>query len=159
MNMAALAVPKDRQDVTVRLNDGTTVTGSIFLEYVPGEPSVHHRMVSFLNDTAMFFPLVLKNGETEFILKKNIDLMELAYHADQEDLRAALSLMQMVDITAVFMDQLTVQGALMAEVPVEKTRLSDILNLPEKFLNLKLDHKICYVNKDSLRKVMYGLKD
>jgi hypothetical protein len=159
MNQTAFAVPKDKQEVAVLLNNGKTIEGTIFLEYAPGDPSVHHRMVTFLEDAAIFFPLSLKGGGgTEFIQKKNINLIELPYREDQEDLKAALSLMQTVDVTAVFLDETTIQGTIMAEVPAEKTRLSDILNLPAKFLNLKLDHRICYINKNALRKVVYGVK-
>ncbi len=158
MNQTAFAVPKDRQDVVVQLGDGTAIEGTIFLEYAPGDLSVHHRIVAFLEDDAVFFPLSLRNGGgTEFIQKSNIKHMELHYGDDREDIKAALSLMHTVDVTAVFLDGATLQGALMGDVPVEKTRLSDILNLPAKFLNLKLDHRICYVNKGALRKVAYGV--
>lgn len=160
MDQTAFAVPKDKQDVTVQLGDGSAVEGTIFLEYAPGDPSVHHRMATFLEGDTPFFPLSLKGGEgTQFINKRNIRQIDLGYREDQEDLKIALSLMKMINITAVFLDKTTILGALMADVPVEKTRLSDILNLPAKFLYIKMDNKrICYVNKDAIRKVSHAQK-
>jgi hypothetical protein len=151
----AFAVPKDRQDVTVVLFQGGSTDGAIFLEYQPGELSVHNRITAFLEDGNTFFPLVLKGGGTEFIHKKNIKLIKVAYHPDQDSVQS-LSLMHTVNITAVFIDESTISGALMAEVPVEKARLSDCLNLPAKFLSVKIDGRICYINKNALRKVVYA---
>lgn len=68
----------------------------------------------------------------------------------------SLSLMHSVAVSAVFTDGVAILGALMAEVPVEKTRLSDILNLPAAFLSIKQDHRICYINKHALLKVVYA---
>ncbi len=157
MSQTAFAVPKDKQKVTVQLNDGKTLEGTIFLEFGPGDQSIHHRMVSFLEDGNAFFPLSLtKGGGPEFIHKKNIDLIEIGFREDQEDIRTSLSLMHSVAVNAVFVDGTTILGALMAEVPVEKTRLSDILNLPAAFLSIKQDHRICYINKHALQKVVYA---
>lgn len=159
MDQAAFAVPKDKQDVTVQLGDGAAIEGTIFLEYAPGDPSVHHRMTTFLEGETTFFPISLKGGETQFISKRNIKQIDLGYRDDQEDLKTALSLMKMINITAVFLDKTTIHGELMADVPIEKTRLSDILNLPAKFLYVKVDNKrICYVNKDAVRKVSHAQK-
>ncbi len=157
MNQTAFAVPKDKQKVIVQLYEGKTLEGTIFLEYGPGDQSIHHRMTSFLEDGNFFFPLSLyEGGGTEFIHKKNINLIEISFKEDQEDIRTSLSLMHSVVVNAFFVDGSTIYGALMAEVPIEKTRLSDILNLPAAFLSLKQDHRICYINKHALRKVVYA---
>ncbi len=85
-------------------------------------------------------------------------MVEADYGQDEE-LRTALSLMQRVNITAIFTDGGSISGALMAEVPAEKARLSDCLNLPDHFLVLQTgENTICYVNKYLLRKVVYDGK-
>lgn len=153
---AEFAVPKDRQDVAVWLYEGRALTGTIFLDYTAAALDVHHRMVAFLEDGSIFFPLVLKGGGTEFIHKKNIKLIELNCGDDGEQLETTFNLMHTVNITAVFTDEGKLSGSLLADVPVEKTRLSDCLNLPDKFLNVRIDTRIYYINKDSLRKVIYA---
>ena len=156
MSQTTFAVPKDKQDVTVLLNGGKSLQGAIFLEYTPAELSIHHRIAAFLEDENLFFPLVLKTGSTELIHKRNVKLIELAFRPDQEDLKRVFSLMHQIRISAVFTDEQTINGIAIAEVPEEKARLSDILNLPAKFLNVKVDHAVCYINKDAIRKVLYA---
>jgi len=155
----AFAVPKDRQDVTVRLIGGAVLEGAIFLEYGPVEHTAYQKVGSFLEDGNSFFPLLAAGAASpEFINKKNICTVEFSYQPEQEQDSLALSLMHAVDITAIFIDESSVSGALLAEVPVEKARLSDCLNLPGRFLSVKIDGKICYVNKGALRKVLYAEK-
>ncbi len=158
-DQAAFAVPKDRQDVVVLLDSGKSLEGVIFLEYSPVELTVHHKIAALLEADKKFFPLMLKdNGETEFINKKNVKMIELVYGADREKVNVALSLMHVENIRIIFTDDSSVTGALMAEVPAEKARLSDCLNLPDKFLHLKVNGSICYINKDTIRKVVYDRK-
>jgi hypothetical protein len=155
----ALAVPKDRQEVRVLLDDGTALTGSIFLEYAPEQVTVHHKIAAFLEDGKAFFPLQLTNGAgTEFINKKTVRLMELNISADEERINLAITLMQTVGITAIFTDANAIKGFLMAEVPAENARLSDCLNLPFRFLHVKVENTICYISKQAVRKVLPAQK-
>ena len=151
---SGFAVPKDRQEVTVRLDNGQPVAGAVFLEYAPSALTVHHRMAAFLEDVNLFFPLQVKGGGTEFINKKNIKLVELNYQAEQEQINSAISLMQVMNVTVFFLDGTSLNGTLIADVPTEKSRLSDCLNLPSQFLNIKIDGRISYLNKDRIRKVL-----
>jgi hypothetical protein len=150
------AVPKDRQEVTVRLDNGQPVSGAVFLDYAPNALTVHHRMAAFLEDENLFFPLQVKGGGTEFINKRNVKLVELNYQGEQEQVNSAISLMQVVNVTVFFLDGTSLNGNLIAEVPSEKARLSDCLNLPLRFLNIKIDGRISYLNKDRIRKVVYA---
>ena len=158
-DQTALAVPKDRQDVTVHLSDGGVLEGTIFLEYSQAERTLLQKVTAFLEAGNTFFPLRLtEGGATEFINKKNVRNVELAYSADAEKDSLALSLMYQVEVTAIFANGSAISGALLAEVPLEKARLSDCLNLPNRFLSVKVDSKICYINKSALQKVVYPEK-
>lgn len=150
----AFAVPKDRQPVTVILAGGEKLEGVIFLEYAPEERTIHHRIAAFLEDAAAFFPLSKANGGTELINKKNIRLIELHISGEDEKVNAAIGLMLMIEVTAVFTDNTSLTGSLIADVPVERARLSDCLNLPDRFLNIKVGGSIFYINKESLLKVI-----
>lgn len=158
-DQAALAVPKDRQDVTVHLSGGGVLEGTIFLEYSQPELTLLQKVTAFLETGNTFFPLRLnKGGATEFINKKNVRIVELAYSADAEKDSLALSLMYSVEVTVVLVNDAAVSGALLAEVPLERARLSDCLNLPQQFLSIKMDGKIRYINKNALQKVVYAEK-
>ncbi len=66
--------------------------------------------------------------------------------------------MHAISVTARFCDGTAVSGELMAEVPQEKARLSDCLNISNKFLSVKTGGKMCYINKDALRTVVHADK-
>jgi len=158
-NQAAFAIPKDRQDVTVHLSSGGVLEGTIFLEYAQAELTILQKVTAFLEAGNTFFPLRLnEGGATEFINKKNVRNIELAYSPDAEKDSLALSLMYSVEVTAIFVKDTVISGTLLAEVPLDRARLSDCLNLPQQFLCIKADGKIHYINKNALQKVVHADK-
>ena len=155
---AAFAVPKDRQEVTVRLEKGPALKGEIFLEYVSDDISRHQKVTAFLENSNTFFPIKVKNGATEFINKKNVRYVEVAFPGDADTDYFACRPMQSIPVNALFGDGEAVSGKLVAEVPAEKARLSDCLNLQNKFLTVRSDNKMCYINKKALQKVVHNGK-
>lgn len=150
-----LAVPMDRQNVTLRLDTGAILEGEIFLEYVPDISSVHQRITAFLESGNAFFPLKRVNGNTEFVNRKKVQTLEVKC-PERPDARYCESrIMNTIPVTAIFSNGDTISGELMAEVPQEKARLSDCLNLPSTFLEVKTDSTIYYINKEALQKILY----
>ena len=157
MNQSGLAVPKERQVVTVHLGGGVKREGAVFLESARGGMTLHQKLVAFLDDEAAFFPLTLDDGSgTEFLQKKNVRMIELEYAADRERIEQAISIMFTVHVTAVFPDDTSLTGLLIEDVPPEKARLSDCLNLPHAFLCVRTAGTLWYVNKALLRRVEYA---
>ena len=146
------AVPKDKQLVTVHLIGGETRTGNIFLEYFPEALTLHQKIKMFLEDGNRFFPLTSEGMPPAFINKERVCMLEVAV-PDEEP---SYNLMHIEDITTLFTDGTALSGALQAEVPKEKARLSDCLNLPESFLSVKTEKTICYLNKSTIQKVIYS---
>jgi hypothetical protein len=146
------AVPKDKQQVTVHLIGGETMTGNIFLEYFPDALTLHQKIKMFLEDANRFFPLAAEGAPTTFINKERVSMLEV----DASDQEPAYHLMHIEDITTLFTDGAALSGALLAEVPKEKARLSDCLNLPESFLSVRKEMTICYLNKNTIQKVIYS---
>lgn len=146
------AVPKDKQLVTVHLIGGETRTGDIFLEYFPEVLTLHQKVKIFLEDTNRFFPLTAEGAPPTFINKERVSMLEVAV-SDEEP---AYSFMHIEDITTLFTDGTALSGELLAEVPEEKARLSDCLNLPESFLSVKKEKTMCYLNKNTIQKVIYS---
>ncbi len=146
------AVPKDKQRVTVRLTGGETLTGNIFLEYFPEVLTLHQKIKMFLEDANRFFPLATDGSPTTFINKERVNMLEVE-SAEEEPV---YQLMHVEDITALFTDETALSGELLAEVPKEKARLSDCLNLPEAFLCVKKETALCYLNKRAIQKVIYS---
>ena len=154
---AAFAVPRDRLEVTLRLDQGVILEGEIFLEYMAGDLAVHHLITAFLENDTLFFPIMINtSGGTEFISKKSVRIVEVDIpEASEVDYFFHL-LMRAIPVTAHFSDGTSLSGDLMAEVPQEKARLSDCLNMRNNFLCVKTAGKMCYLNKEALQKVVHG---
>jgi len=153
---AAFAVPKDRLVVTIRLSGNVALEGEIFLESLSASMSIHQKITAFLENSNTFFPIkVIPGGGTEFINKKNIISVEVDFPEDPETSYFAHLFMHTIPVTVYFHDGRTLSGELMAEVPREKARLSDCLNLASKFIDLNTDNKMCYINKEALQKVVH----
>lgn len=153
------AVPKDRQNVTIRLSRDTALTGEIFMESIVEGLSIHQKVTSFIENSNAFFPIkIAPEGSTEFINKNKVQVVEVGLPEDPETSYFAHLHMQTIPITAFLNDGSIVHGELLAEVPQEKARLSDCLNLTDKFLVVKSGKQICYINKHALQKVVHAAK-
>jgi hypothetical protein len=152
----AFAVPKDLLSVSIRLQKGVALRGEIFLEYAPDTVSLHQKMTAFLENDNMFFPIKVGDGGTEFLNKAQVQYVEVNFPEDPDAHYFSFRPMQAVPINAHFGDGDTVNGELVAEVPAEKARLSDCLNLQNKFLGVKTVNKIYYINRDMLQKVTHA---
>ncbi len=152
----AFAVPKDRLSVIIRLDKGMTVSGEIFLEYVSDTVSLHQKVTAFLENDNAFFPLKINSGSTEFINKTHVRYVEIIFPAAPDANYFSFRPMQSIPVNALFGDGDAVNGDLVAEVPAEKARLSDCLNLQNKFLSIKTVDKMCYINRETLLKVVHA---
>ena len=142
-------VPKEKQQVTVYLLGGDTIEGNIFLEYNPDARSLHQKMMAFLENQTGFFPLS-GSGTPEFISKSAIRMVEVPHHGDEE----AFDIMHVELVTVIFRDGTQVSGDLLADVPEQRKRLSDSLNLSGRFLCTRAYGKVCYISKQAILKVI-----
>jgi hypothetical protein len=142
-------VPKEKQLVTVHLLGGNTIEGNIFLEYNPDARTLHQKMAAFLEKGTDFFPL--SSGRIpEFISKSAIRMVEV-HNAEDED---AFNIMHVELVTVIFRDGTQVSGDLLADVPEQRRRLSDCLNLTGRFLCTRAYGKVCYISKQAILKVI-----
>jgi hypothetical protein len=141
-------VPKELQLVTVHLIGGDTREGNVYLEFYPEARTLHQKMLAFLEDKKDFFPLS-SSGVPDFINKQAIRLIEV--HEPEEE---SFSFMHVELVTIIFVDGSQVSGDLMADVPAERARLSDSLNLSGQFLCTRAYGKVCYINKRAILKVL-----
>ncbi len=146
---SAFTVPKEKQLVTVYLLGGDTIEGNIFLEYNPAAQTLHQKMMAFLENKNDFFPLS-GGGTPEFISKNAIRMVEVHY-PEEED---AFNIMHVELVTVIFRDSTQVSGDLLADVPDQRRRLSDCLNLTGRFLCTRAYGKVCYISKHAILKVI-----
>jgi len=147
--ISEFAVPKEKQLVTVYLLGGDTIEGDIFLEYNPDARTLHQKMMAFLENKTDFFPL--SSGRTpEFISKSAIRMVEVHYPEEE----VAFNIMHVELVTVIFRDGTQVSGDLLADVPEQRKRLSDSLNLTGRFLCTRAYGKVCYISKQAILKVI-----
>ena len=143
------AVPKEKLMVTVHLLGGESLSGNIFLEFYPDARTLHQKLVAFLEDANDFFPLSRANA-TDFICKSALRMMEVSdYEGD-----ASFEIMHVELVTVIFRDGNQVSGDLLADVPEQRRRLSDCLNLPGRFLCTRAYGKVCYISKQAVLRVL-----
>jgi hypothetical protein len=148
-NQHEFVVPKEKQRVTVYLLGGDTIEGNIFLEFNPDARTLHQKMMAFLENKNDFFPL--SGGSTpEFISKSAIRMVEVHYPEDEE----AFNIMHVELVTVILRDSTQVSGDLLADVPDQRKRLSDCLNLSGRFLCTRAYGKVCYISKQAILKVI-----
>jgi hypothetical protein len=149
------AVPKRRQRVVLHLEPDVAEEGTVFLEPMHDGVPAYRAVAAFFEDHSRFFPFLPdRTGQTEFINKTSVLAMEMKYEADENDSSFPLDLLQREEITVVFRTGNEMRGILLAEVPEERSRLSDCLNLPDKFLSIKSESTIYYINKAAILKVV-----
>jgi len=149
MEPREFVVPKEKQLVTVYLLGGDSREGNIFLEYYPDARTLHQKLLAFFEDTKDFFPLS-GGGTPEFLYKRAVRMVEVHYPEEE----ASFSLMHVEMVTVIFRDGTQVSGDLMADVPDERKRLSDSLNLSGRYLCTRAYGKVCYINKEAVLKVI-----
>lgn len=155
MTMRNLAVPKDKLNVTLRFDDDRCVDGTIFIGAYPASSALFSKVSALLEDEKSFLPFVGKEtGKTIFVNKLNIHSMEWDLPEETEKEQIYTGLMHAEDVIATFIGGGRITGTLLSDVPLEKTRLSDCLNMPGRFLILKIDSRHMYVNKAMLREVI-----
>jgi len=153
----AFTIPKDHQSVTVRFSTGVALEGEIFMESVSEGLSMHQKISAFIEHGNAFFPIrAIARRNTEFINKNKIQLIEVSLPEDPGTGYFADQLMHSIPVTVYLNEGNTVSGELLAEVPQEKNRLSDCLNLTDKFLTVKSGQKMFYINKEALQKVVHA---
>lgn len=150
--MSIFAIPKEEEPVRVRLETGLVLEGHIFLEITPFERSKQQRMASFLEEGGNFFPFLITGaGTTIFINMESVLSVEAGYV--EPDPLKHITPMIIEEVTATFTVGGEISGVLLAEVPVEQSRLSDCLNLPYKFLTIRADDIVYYINKKMVQKI------
>ncbi len=153
----AFAVPKDRQQVVVRMSKDVLLEGEIFLESLSEGQSMHQKIVNFLENDTAFFPLkVAPAGNTEFIHKSNIQSVSISLPDDPDITYFSGLLLHTIPLAITLPEGDTISGHLMAEVPREKARLSDCLNLPDAFLSIRSQDTVFYINKNAIRKAVHA---
>ncbi|HXV65402.1 MAG TPA: hypothetical protein VEK15_32200 [Vicinamibacteria bacterium] len=148
LDPAPYRVPTLDLDARLRLADGTTMAGTLFL--APGS-SLHpgpESLDEYLARSRRFLPVrVTESGRTLLV---NRDLVQLVEAGTDAPVLARLTGEQARSVDLVRLeltDGHALEGAVESLLPVENPRLSDFFNLNEDFFPVVVTEGITYVNK------------
>ena len=151
--MSVFFVPKDKHKVVVSFDNGQTQEGSVFLERCTQDRDVSRMMAEFLQrtDDSVFLPLQREDGTTEFINTSHVATIE----TDRPD-ESGLAFYVRLNVKLMLADAPggDITGTLLAEAPQERSRLSDCLNMPSRFIAVLTADKLRYVNRRLVKKAV-----
>jgi hypothetical protein len=154
---ADLRVPTTTFTAEVVLVEGETLNGRFF---VPSHTSLHPgpmRPDERLNDDADFFPFLPSASTEPVIVNKRqvawvaFDVRSFPSFRDEESYEPPAMPEHRV---VVHCRGRALEGALVIDLPQYKSRVLDRLNQHERFLRIKEEHFLYYVNRDHISKVV-----
>ena len=152
-----LRVPTTTFTAEVVLVDGETLLGRFF---VPSHTSLHPgpmRPDERLNDEADFFPFLPADGPEPVIVNKRqvawvaFDVRTFPPTTEEDSYEAPSTPEHRV---SVHCRGRTLEGVLVIDLPLYKSRVLDRLNQPERFLRIKEGHFLFYISRDHISKVV-----
>lgn len=152
--MEDLSIQKDRATVTAILPDKTKVKGEVFLSSYSRNHYGHQKVADILEGEKLFIPLSLKEeGRVEFLNKDQIVIMEGELSTPEDEEKLSMGLYHIEKIKVTFSNAETFEGAMISEVPKERSRLSDCLNRNGNFISMIKNGRYFYLNKRKITRV------
>lgn len=152
--MNDFTIQKDRLKVIVHFSDGSRTTGDLFLSSFRDEHGGHQKIADLLESGKQFIPLMVEGNKVEFIQQAQIIMVEGELITTEDSEMEYAALLHQEEATVIIADTFTIEGTLLAEVPPERSRLSDCLNLEGKFLKMRSKGRYLHVNKAMVKKVL-----
>ena len=152
--MDDLSVSKDRATINAIFRDGKKIRGELFLAAHTESHYGHQKVSDLLEGEKNFLPISIKGeGRTEFVNKNQLLIVEGELATEDDEEKIAMGLFHIEKVRLFFINDDVLEGAMLSEVPKERSRLSDCLNMDQKFINFIKDGRYMYVNKRLLVKV------
>lgn len=141
-------IEKGRVPVALTMLDGTRLSGDMFVQAYARNRHGREQAPDIMNEAEPFFPLAISGGATVLVAKDQVQEVELAPAErvpSDDDLGARLA---EVEITLV--SGLVRSGSVLLELPIDRPRLLDFLNLNrsrERFLTLQTGDGVRLLNR------------
>ncbi len=131
-------IPKRRIDVLVRLENGDTVAGGAFLNYIDAIHRGEQTLLDKLNDDFTWFPINGDDDDVELLNRRHVVLVQPGpdvppelVHPDLE--REGGEHFRREGVTLRLGSDLMIEGRIPMNLPEEFSRISDFLNFPQDF--------------------------
>jgi hypothetical protein len=136
----------------VRLRNGDTVAGYVFLDYIDVIHRGDQTLLDKLNDDFPWFPVNGDDKDVEILNRRHVVLVQpgtsVAADLVRPDLReTAGGHVRIESVTLRLASDLTLEGQVPMELPEEFSRISDFLNFPQDFFAVETDDGPVLVSK------------
>ena len=147
--MSEYRIEKLRRELTVRLADGSSIEGEVFLRPVSRHRSRPEEPADLLNDAEPFFAL-MRHGEAVLVAKSQVT--SALTTVDEDDALDTGALGVTVEVT--LRDGTLCDGSIFMESRTDRPRLLDYLNsYSARFLPIVSPGQLLLVNTDSIAHV------
>ena len=151
--MSELRVPTVALAAEVLCADGRTFVGRIF---VPATASRHPgpmRPEEWMNEPALFIPFLPDDAKAPVVMnKREVLVLSVAAASDFGDVVEGAE--PPVRRVAVEAEDRRLEGEIVIDMPINKTRVLDYLNRPESFLTLRDGDRHHLVQKERITRVI-----
>lgn len=152
--MDTLVVEKNKAVVTVILPNKAKLKGEVFLASFSDSHYGHQKVSDILEDDKTFVPISIEEEKrVEFLNKDQIVIVEGECATPEDEEKLSMGLYQVQGVRITFANEDTISGDMISEVPQERSRLSDCLNLENMFITMVKDGRYFYLNKSMITRV------
>jgi len=152
--MDELSVRKDKATITAIFSDGTKIRGEVFLASYSDKHYGHQKVADILEGEKLFIPVSIREEDrVEFINKNLVMILEGELSSTEDDEKLSIGLYNIEKVRVVFINGEIMEGAMLSEVPRERSRLSDCLNLSGRFISMIKGGRYFYLNKKMVIRV------
>ncbi|MDP6528240.1 MAG: hypothetical protein QF819_05090 [Gemmatimonadota bacterium] len=146
------AIPKRSVLVRIRMADGETREGMLYLDYIDAIHRGEQTLLDKLNDDYPWFPLGdATDGTTGIVNRSQVVLVEPGKGTPAEALRTpATGTFREESVTVELSGGEKIHGRVAMDLPEEFSRVSDFLNFPECFFALETSDGPVLIAKDHL---------
>lgn len=148
-----IRIPTHAAQVSIRLAGGETLAGTLFLSRTSSFHEGPETLDEFLNSHRSFFALRGSDGRSCLIGAASVLLVSAGEDAPVLSRLPGRAWSTIEIIRLILVDGSTVEGTLRANLPPDRSRLSDVLNGEDAFVPIESAAGVVYVNKTAIRKL------
>jgi hypothetical protein len=148
----AFQVPRLLRAAEILCSDGRVLHGRVFLPATAESHPGAMRAEEWMNDPALFFPF-LPDGEGRPVIlnKQQVVMATVAAAADADETMDAVG--AKVRHVHVECGSLRLDGEVLVDMPLNHSRILDVLNRPGAFLNVREGERHHLVRKSGITRV------
>lgn len=136
----------------VFLSGGRTMVGDLHLMSAASLHSGPETPEELLNRPDRFFPLTVESDQTVFLAKHQVLSVGTSAEASEDD-SDRRSAARQIPLGVELSDGTELIGTASSELPPDRARALDFLNLGTEFFGLRSDHEVRFVNRSHIRVV------